>query len=607
MTAVEAHWAEFRPNPPGPAAAFDGFRGRSDNPLATRQQRKSRIELDGETAVLEMMARGVPLPEIHGALCHAIERAVSPRCYCGIYVVDGAGPRLRTSAAPALSLAISEEICRPPVWLESSPCARALQLNATVMCDDIGLDPLWQQSEFAIQVQAEGHQSYWAVPISAAAGRALGVVAILQPARASASPVEHALIARAAELAGIAIERAQRDGVLKRSEAFLQEAQRLSATGSFSWNVITNELTWSDQLYRIFDLDPHAAVTLECLRSRVHPEDWPSLAQILRSAREGIAEIEYEHRIVLADRSYRYLHLVARGTHDEHGRLEYIGAIQDITNRRVAEEALAKARSELWHVARVVSLGALSASIAREVNQPLSGIITNASTCLKMLAANPPNVEGALETTRRTLRDGSRAAEVIGRLRVLFAKREEKTEVVDLNEAAREVIALCDSELKENGVNLCLRLAEPLPRVLGDRVQLQQVILNLLLNATDAMVGIDGRPKQLTISTGLDEQDGVRLSVTDTGVGLPTHLVPRLSEPFYTTKSNGMGIGLFVSRSIVESHEGRLCFSANEGPGVTFSFAIPRAIPVSSIGSIAHCSKGTRLGTASSAVGLVAL
>jgi C4-dicarboxylate-specific signal transduction histidine kinase len=225
-----------------------------------------------------------------------------------------------------------------------------------------------------------------------------------------------------------------------------------------------------------------------------------------------------------------------------------------------------------------------------------------------MLTADPPNVEGALETTRRTLRDGSRAAEVIGRLRGLFAKREEKTEAVDLNEAAREVLALTESELKENGVNLCLRLAERLPQVLGDRVQLQQVILNLLLNATDAMAGTEGRPKQLTISTSIDEQGGVRLSVSDTGVGLATHLVARLSEPFYTTKSNGMGIGLFVSRSIVESHEGRLCFSANDGPGVTFSFAIPRAPSVTRRGGVAHCSKGTRLGSvASAASGLGAL
>jgi signal transduction histidine kinase len=561
----------------------------------------ARVELRGETAILEMMVRGVSLPEIHDALCHMTESAVSPDCCCGIYVVDWTGPRLRTSAAPTLPPDISEEICRLTISSEHSPCARAVRLSAADTSNDPGLDLLWERSEFTAQAQTDGPRSYWAVPISSLAGQALGAVVILQSARPS--PNAHALVERVAELAGIAIERAQRDGALKRSEAFLAEAQRLSATGSFSWNVATNELTWSDELYRIFDFDPRAPVTLELLGSRVHPDDWSSLAQILLRVREGIAEIEYEHRILMPDRSHRYLHLVARGTHDEQGRLEYIGAIQDVTNRRIAREALEKARSELWHVARVVSLGALSASIAHEVNQPLSGIITNASTCLKMLTTDPINVAGAVETTRRTLRDGSRAAEVIGRLRMLFAKREAKTEAVDLNEATREVIALSNSELQENGVNLCLELSEPLPRVFGDRVQLQQVILNLLLNASDAMAAIEGRPKQLKICTSLDEQDRVCLSVTDTGVGLEMHLVPRLSEPFYTTKSNGMGIGLFVSRSIVESHQGCLCFSPNDGPGATFSFALPQALPDSTAwGNVAHCLKGTRVGSAASAV-----
>ena len=564
---------------------------------------EARNQLKGETAILEMMVRGVSLPEIHNALCLMTESTISPECCCGIYVVDWTGPRLRTSAAPTLPRAISEEICRPTFFSDDAPCARALRLSAAVTRADFGPDPLWKNSEFTVQAQTDGPRPFWAVPIASLAGQILGAVIILQPAPARASPSDQALVARVAELAGIAIERAQRDGALKRSEAFLAEAQRLSATGSFSWNVATNELTWSDELYRIFDFDPRAPVTLESLRSRVHPDDWSSLAQTLQGVREGIAEIEYEHRILMPDRSHRYLHLVARGTHDEQGRLEYIGAIQDVTNRRIAQEALEKARSELWHVARVVSLGALSASIAHEVNQPLSGIITNASTCLKMLTTDPINVEGAVETTRRTLRDGSRAAEVIGRLRVLFAKKEAKTEAVDLNEATREVIALSNSELQENGVHLCLELSEPLPRVVGDRVQLQQVILNLLLNASDAMVGVEGRPKQLKICTSLDEQDRVCLSVTDTGVGLEKHLVPRLSEPFYTTKSNGMGIGLFVSRSIVESHQGCLCFSPNDGPGATFSFALPQALPDSTAwGTVAHCLKGTRVGSAASVV-----
>ena len=226
-------------------------------------------------------------------------------------------------------------------------------------------------------------------------------------------------------------------------------------------------------------------------------------------------------------------------------------------------------------MARVTSLGALTASIAHEVNQPLSGIITNASTCLRMLAADPPNVDGARETARRTIRDGNRASEVITRLRALFSKKDATTESVDLNEATREVIALSLSELQRNRVILRTELADDLPPVTGDRVQLQQVILNLLLNASDAMSGVDDRPRQLVIRTERDEERSCAPDRARCGRGFRTSSADRLFEAFYTTKSGGMGIGLSVSRSIIESHHGRLWAAPNDGPGATFSFSIP--------------------------------
>jgi len=245
--------------------------------------------------------------------------------------------------------------------------------------------------------------------------------------------------------------------------------------------------------------------------------------------------------------------------------------------RRLSEEALSKVRSELAHVARAQSLGVLTASIAHEVNQPLSGIITNANTCLRMLAADPPNVDGARETARRTIRDGNRAADVVTRLRALFSRKAATTEPVDLNEAAREVIALSWSELQRSRVILRPELADILPPVTGDRVQLQQVILNLLLNATEAMSSVNDRPRQLVIRTERDEGDRVRLTVRDAGVGLDPQGADKLFEAFYSTKSSGMGIGLSVSRSIIESHHGRLWAAPNDGPGATFAFSIPRA------------------------------
>jgi PAS domain S-box-containing protein len=247
---------------------------------------------------------------------------------------------------------------------------------------------------------------------------------------------------------------------------------------------------------------------------------------------------------------------------------------EDVTERRLAEEALNETRSELAHMARVTTLSTLTASIAHEVNQPLSGIVTNASTCLRMLDANPPNVEGARETARRTIRDGNRASEVITRLRALFSKKNAAFEVFDLNEAAKEVVALSVSELQGNRVILQSDLAADLPSVLGDRVQIQQVILNLIRNGSDATRIVDDRPRELLIKTECDEV-GVRLSVKDSGVGIDSEIEKKLFEAFYTTKSDGMGIGLSVSRSIVERHQGRLWAIRNEGPGATFLFSIP--------------------------------
>ena len=295
-------------------------------------------------------------------------------------------------------------------------------------------------------------------------------------------------------------------------------------------------------------------------------------------ARGDRGDFDYEYRLLMPDHSVKYLHVIARGIRDKDGRLEYIAAAQDVTQRRLSAEALAKARSELAHVNRVTGLGVLTASIAHEVNQPLSGIITNASTCLRMLAADPPNVDGATETARRTIRDGHRASDVITRLRALFTKKATTTEPVDLNDATREVITLLRSELQRSRVILQVELSDDIPSVIGDRVQLQQVIINLLRNASDAMNGVDDRPRELVIRSARDEDDRVRLAVRDSGVGFDPQAADRLFDAFYTTKNDGMGIGLSVSRSIIENHHGRLWAEPNDGPGATFSFSIPQRI-----------------------------
>jgi len=367
-------------------------------------------------------------------------------------------------------------------------------------------------------------------------------------------------------------ERKRAEAELRRAYDHLTEAQRLSQTGSFTSDLEKDEHYWSDEFYRICEFEPGSEVTLHRLGSIVHPEDAALFEGAIGRAMAG-TDRDFYFRIVTPRGIVKHLRGFAHRIAD---RLVFVGAVQDVTASKMAQEALNRAGAELAHVSRVTTLSALTASIAHEVNQPLAGIITNAGTCLRMLDAEPPNIDGARETSRRTIRDANRASEVIVRLRALFSKREFALEPLDLDEAAREVIALSSNDLQRNRIILHSQLTGNLPTVTGDRIQLQQVILNLLRNALDAMADVHDRPRQLLIKTERENGDRVRLTVRDAGVGLSPRSMASLFDAFYTTKSGGMGIGLFVSRSIVERHRGRLWAEPNDGPGATFSFSIPR-------------------------------
>jgi len=308
----------------------------------------------------------------------------------------------------------------------------------------------------------------------------------------------------------------------------------------------------------------------------VHPDDLAHTIELSATRSATGQPLDFEFRLRRFDGVYRWFQNRVVPVRDVEGQILHWNAlVTDIDDRKKAEEALNEARSELAHVARVTTLNALTASIAHEINQPLASLITNASTCLRRLNADPPNVQGARETVIRVIRDGNRASDVITRLRTLYTKKEFTSEPLDLNAATREVIALSLSDLQRNRVILQSQLADDLPPVSGDRVQLQQVILNLLRNASDAMSTVEDRPRELTVRTKPDEHDQVRLTVKDVGVGFTPEAAAKLFQAFYTTKSNGLGIGLHVSQSIIEGHQGRLWAEANDGPGATFSFAIP--------------------------------
>jgi PAS domain S-box-containing protein len=500
-----------------------------------------------------LIQQGCPLHVVLTALCSLFDAVAEGYC-SSVFLFDRDATRVRHAVGPGL----------PPNYVKRL-------LGTRLGCDSRGEQPV-----LALPT-VPGLRWYVSAPILSLTGEVLGIFAVYQrDGRRDGRRCHAALIEQFSGLAGIAIERLRSEEALRRSEALLAKAQQLSSTGSFCWHVERDDITWSKELYRLFELDSGLPVSRELIEGRMHYEDVPSFREVLERARGGVDDFEYELRVRLPDDSVRYLHVVAHGMRDQEGQLEYIGAVQDVTQRHNSEEALARLRAELARVARTTSLGALTASIAHEVNQPLAGIMTNASTCRRMLAADPPDVAGARETAQRAIRDAERAAEVIKRLRALFARKGTTSESLDLNEATREVVALSLSELQRNRVILRTELADDLPRVQGDRVQLQQVILNLLLNASEAMSTIDTRPRVLRVRTEPDQDLHVRLSVQDAGSGYGPQEEGRLFEAFYSTKKDGMGIGLSVSRSIIESHHGRLWATRNEGPGATFSFSIPQ-------------------------------
>jgi PAS domain S-box-containing protein len=372
-------------------------------------------------------------------------------------------------------------------------------------------------------------------------------------------------------------ERRRAEDALRRNEAFLAEGQRLSQTGTFLWRVDdTNEIMFSEELYRIFEFDSNSVPTVERVHARLHPEDVPLSIEYMNRVRTGASYVDHDLRLQMPDGRIKHTRVVGQVLCNPEG-LECVGAVQDVTQRKVAEESLDKVRSELTRVTRALSLGALTASIAHEVNQPLAAIITNASTCLRMLGADPPNIAGARETARRTVRDGNRAADVITRLRALFSRKAAAIETVDLNEAAREALSLTSNDLLRNSVILRVEIGnDQRLLVTGDRVQLQQVILNLVRNASEAMSEVNDRPRHLIVRADSDEDGRARLMVKDVGAGFELHVPDKLFDPFYTTKSDGMGIGLSISRSIIEHHGGKLWAEPNCGPGATFWFFIPR-------------------------------
>lgn len=554
-------------------------------------RKRAEMLIAGENRLLELMAHGTPLPRVLEALCELVEETIDDSL-CNIVLVDlkslepreDALTRLKLGAAPNTPIELMS-VADGRV-LSSSACPRALSATANerVISSDLERETRWTIWQSTMLLH--GLKANWSLPILVN-GEVAGVLSISRRIIGEPSETQQKLIAQLTHLASIAIDTARNEAALKQSQAFMTRAQRLSATGTFSWSVDTNEVSWTDEIPRILGLDPGVRPTFNALYMLVHPDDTAILKEAFRRHRQEGRDFEHQYRLLLPDGELKHVHLVAHAIRNDDDSLEYIAVVQDVTQRRQSEEALDKVRSELAHLARVATLGALTASIAHEVNQPLAGIITNASTCMRMLSAESPNIDSAKETVRRTLRDGTRAADVIKRLRALFSKNSITIEPVDLNGAAQEVISMLLNELQRSGVLLHPSFFDHLPYIQGDRVQLQQVIQNLILNAIEAMGDVTNRPKQIWVSTDLDSSGNVCLAVRDDGSGFDSQDAERLFNAFYTTKNSGMGIGLSVSRSIIEKHEGRLWATTNDqSAGATFQFSIPQHLERSHDASI---------------------
>jgi PAS domain S-box-containing protein len=667
------------------------------------ERKRAEDLLTGEKRILEMVAKGDPLPQILDGVCRFVEGQASG-FLASILLVDG--NRLRHGGAPSLPKIYTDAIDGIVIGPSTGSCGTAAFRGEQVIVADIANDPLW--TDYREAALPHSLRACWSTPVVSSQGKVIATFAMYYREPRSPSPRDLETIEQITHLAGVAIERKLTQEALQRSETYLAEAQRLAHIGSWAWNLRTGSRFWSQETFRIFDYDPEKVTPAwDSILERVHPEDLP---EIERRAKMAYAQNrwvnpELDFRIVLADGTIKHLHSIAHPAMDESGEIiNVVGTIMDVTERKRAEEKVRRSEeslleaqrlshmgswrhdvasgtvivspeiyrifgvqpdedtssaefwlsrnhpedqqriqelfercesqkteyesdyrivlndgtikhlhavghpvvsqsgeliemigtamdvtehkraeeererlrqleTELAHINRVTMLGELASSLAHELNQPIAAATTSANACLRWLAHNPPDLERARAAATRIENDGNRAAEIIQRLRAFYKTgAPPKRELVDLNQVAEEILALLRDEADRHSISLRTELAPHLPQIMADRVQLQQVLMNLLLNGIEAMTD---RAGELIIRSQSAEDGLLVISVSDTGVGLPSEKLDRLFGAFYTTKPQGTGMGLAISRSIIEAHGGRLWATANAVRGATFHFTLP--------------------------------
>jgi len=531
-------------------------------------RKRAEMLLGGEKRLLEMIARGDSRARILDALCRLVEELASGSL-SSILLLDPDTNRLRHGAAPSLPVDYCEAIDGLVIGPSVGSCGTAAFRGERVIVSDIDTDPRW--ADFRELALAHGLRACWSAPILSSAGSVMGTFAIYYREPRSPTPQDSNLIGQITHLASIAVERAQAAQALQQQANLLEQAHDAIMIWEFPRTIVY----WNrgaEQLYGFSRKEAIGRPSHELLHTE-HPMTTREFEAALERDGEWSGELTHTTRdgrkIIVESR-----HVLMSETD---GRRLVLETNRDITERKRAEAELRQAETDLAHVSRVTTMGELTASLAHEVNQPITAAVTNANTCVRWLAGDTPNIQEARDAAIRSAKDGTRAAEIISRIRLLFEKRTVERELVDVNEIIREMIIILRGEATRYSVSMRADLAADLPQLVADRVQLQQVMMNLIMNSIDAMKDVDGT-REVTMKSERAGNEQLLVSVSDTGVGLPAQQADEIFNAFFTTKLHGTGMGLSISRSIVESHGGRLWADSNTPRGASFHIALPTGV-----------------------------
>ena len=528
----------------------------------------------GEKRLLEMIATGGALEDILIALSLMIEEQRSGTL-ASVLLLNPDGVHLDFVAGPSLPDEWRQQMAKLPIGPCAGSCGTAAFRGSPVIVSDIKTDPLWEVPEHRASALKHGLRASWSNPVLSSKGKVLGTFCMYYREPRSPSSQDLELIGSATHFVRIAIERDRAEEALRRNEQRLRDV--IDTIPIITWSMLPNG---ANDFTSRYWLEYTGVSTEDSLgdgwRTAFHPADIAEHVEKWAASLATGKPFENEARVQRVDGEYRwFLH---RGVplRDVNGTiLKWYGTAIDIEDRKRAEEERLRLRQlegDLAHLNRVSMMGELAASLAHDIKQPLTGAVMSADACVRWLRRDPPDMTEAYEAASRIVSNVTRAAEIIDRVQALFKRGAPERELVDVNDIAREMIALLRHTANRNSISIRTELDAGLPATAADRVQLQQVLMNLMLNGIEAMKDAGG---ELIFTSNRTEEGHILISVSDSGIGLPAHEAERIYEAFFTTKPQGTGMGLSISRRIIESHGGRLWASNNTGRGTTFQFSLP--------------------------------